>query len=287
MKSDSIVHLRTPKKLTGDIIASIEDISPKTASDWLRGNRLNRPVRRRHVAFLSREITEGLWQVNGQAIIIGENEDVIDGQHRLLAIIDSGLTIQSLVVYGVPKEAFKTIDTGAVRTGSDALSVWFPGRNTQTVHSVGGAVPWCLGLERGAIQAKEKVANAETIAYVTEHPSLWKRAETVLSYPKENRLMSLSLGTALYEMFGRRDNDLASEFIYDLYSAEAPKQNTPTRVLRNMLERDYSRATKYPMRVKARMAIKTWNLMRSSHDPIASPSMIAANPRDADRTVIT
>src|SRR5262245_29083765 len=69
----------------GNIISEICTITPAVATQWLRANRNNRPVRKRHISFLASEILSGNWQVNGQAIIIADTEDVLDGQHRLLA----------------------------------------------------------------------------------------------------------------------------------------------------------------------------------------------------------
>lgn len=290
MKSEKaeIIRLHEPKKLTGDgnIVASIETINPNVASNWLRCNRLNRPLRRSHVAFLSREMSAGLWQVNGQAIVISEDEDVIDGQHRLHAIIDSGVTIKSLVVYGVAKEAFKTIDTGAVRSGSDALSVWFPGRPLQIVQAVGRAVPWCMAMERGGTRMKEKVANSEIIEYVTKHPSLWKVAERVAGFPREGRLMTFAVSVALYEMLARKDAEDASDFMAELLGGEG-EDGKASHVLRTLLEKDRRRlAGRYPQSTRVRMAVKAWNLMRTGRDSVAAPSLIAINTRDAERFTI-
>src|SRR6266568_3853923 len=108
-----------------NIVAEVITIRPQDATEWLRCNKNNRPVRKRHVEFLAAEILAGNWQVNGQAIVIADNEEVLDGQHRLFAIIEAGKPIQSLVVYGITPEAFRTIDTGAKRTGADALALHF------------------------------------------------------------------------------------------------------------------------------------------------------------------
>jgi hypothetical protein len=283
-----IIQLHDARKLGDEnIVASIEEISPQTATRWLRCNRLNRPVRRAHVAFLSREISDGLWQLNGQAIVISDSEDVLDGQHRLLAVIDAGIPIKSLVVYGVGKEAFKTIDTGAVRTGSDALSVWYPGRAISLVRAVGRAVSWCMAFDRGVIRHADRVANAEVIEYVAGHASLWRCGEEILGYPKEGRFMSPALGTALYELFARKGRNDAKEFMFDLFANEPIDTDKPSYVLRSMLERDKRRISgSYPASVKARMTIKAWNIARSGKSAVASPTMIAVNTRDGERFTI-
>jgi hypothetical protein len=285
-----VIQLHDYKTLISDpnVIVGIEEITPKVASEWLRCNRLNRPVRRGHVAFLAREMEEGLWQLNGQAIIISSTEDVLDGQHRLLAVIESGVSIRTLVVYGVEKDAFKTIDTGAKRSGSDALSVWFPGRMAGVTKAVSTAVNWCVQLERGSTNVKgagggtSKISNTETIDYVNRHPSLWKCAETVAGYEKQTRLLSIGVATALYEMFQRRSHTAADEFMRDLCTGEMLKSGSPAYVLRVLLAKDQRRLTTYPMRIKVRMCLKAWNLFRRGLEDVSN-QMVAVNANDPDK----
>src|SRR5262245_16276311 len=161
----SIIHLseRAHKLYGADVVISVETITPESATNWLRANQHNRPVRRRHVAFLAKQITDGHWQLNGQTIIISEDEQVLDGQHRLLAVIEAGRQIQSLVVYGVDPVAFKTIDTGAVRTGADALCLEMPEISVGTLRAASTSVGWCKRLEDGRLNSSRRISNTEVI----------------------------------------------------------------------------------------------------------------------------
>ncbi len=286
MRHPKIIQLTDYQQLAdSNLIVSVEEIDADTAARWLRANRLNRPLRRGHVAFLAREIEQGLWQLNGQPIVISDTEDVLDGQHRLHAVIESGGIIRTMVVYGISKEAFKTIDTGAARSGADALSVWFPGRLIGVTKSVGTAVVWCNSLEQGHIRTKEKMANAEVIEYAQQHPSIWKCAETVHGYPKEPRLLSLGISTALYEMFQRRNEAKADRFIRDISVGEMINVGSPEFVLRSLLAKDMKRFAKYTASAKIRMAIKAWNLRVRGTEEV-NTGQISVNPSDSDKIVI-
>jgi hypothetical protein len=260
----NIIKLANYERLKSEpsLVLSVETITPTTAAAWLRANRLNRPVRASHVTFLAREMAEEKWMMNGQAIIISENEDVLDGQHRLLAIIESGATIRSLVIYGVKREAFKTIDTGIVRTAADAIAVFFPGRGVGMSKTVAAAIPWCIGLERGVIIEANKIANADALVYVGDHPSLWQCAAEVSGYPADMRVLSQSMATAAYEIFQRRDPDKARDFIQALCTGEMLGHKEPEYILRAILAKDATSVQKYPSRVRMRMVIKAWNLRR-------------------------
>lgn len=262
--TSKIIDLANYERLRSEpsLVMSVETIGPSTAAAWLKANRLNRPVRAAHVTFLAREMTDGQWMMNGQAIIISENEDVLDGQHRLLAVIESGETIRSLVIYGVKREAFKTIDTGIVRTAADAIAVFFPGRGVGMSKTVAAAIPWCVGLERGVIFEKDKIANADALLYVQDHPSLWQCAAEVGGYPQDSRVVSQSMSTAAYEMFQRKEPNKARDFVHALCTGEMLSSKEPEYILRSILAKDATSVQKYPSRVRMRMIIKAWNLRR-------------------------
>ena len=47
------------------------------------------------------QMRKGLWVLNGETVCFDANGALMDGHHRLLAIIESGITIEVLVVRGV------------------------------------------------------------------------------------------------------------------------------------------------------------------------------------------
>ncbi len=265
-----------------NIIAEVMTITPDEATSWLRCNKSNRPVRKKHVAFLASEIVKGNWQVNGQAIVIADDEQVLDGQHRLFAIIEAGKPIQSLVVYGITPEAFRTIDTGAVRTGSDALCLHFDDCSQAVIKAVATAVQWCVRLERGTVFAQSKTSNTDVIAYVKAHMSLLQCAETLQSYPKDTRPLSIGCGTALYEMFTRRKPQLADRFMERLYTGEGLCRTDVEYVLRQAFIRDALRTTKLPMGIRMKMVIKGWNWRQRGMET-ASHQTVAVQSNDDQR----
>jgi hypothetical protein len=264
MAKPTLVNFHRLQKVWSEdknVIAEVITITPADATSWLKGNNNNRPVRRSHVDFLAREMLEGNWQVNGQAIIIAEDEKVLDGQHRLLAIIESGVTIQSLVVYGITEDAFKTIDTGVVRTGSDALHMHFKEAPSYALKAVGTAVRFCLYLENTTWQ-KRRIGNTDVIAYVKKHQSLIVHAERLQSYPHDARPLGLGVGTALYEMFARKHEEQADTFMRNLYTGEDLARTDPEYLLRAAFIRDANRAAKLPTEIRLKMVIKGWNWRR-------------------------
>ena len=266
MSGPNIIQFPHAAKIYGtdkDIIAEVITIRPQDATTWLKCNRNNRHVRSAHVNFLAQEITNGNWQVNGQAIVIADDEQVLDGQHRLLAIIEAGQPIQSLVVYGISPEAFRTIDTGAVRTGADALTLYFHEEPQSHVSSVAVAAQWCFRLERGMVSGKLRMSNTDVIEYVKAHTSMFACAENLASMPREARPISMGCGVALYEMFQRKHSDQADTFMHNFFTGENLVKTDPEYLLRQILIRDAEQRTaKLPLRIRMRMVIKGWNWRR-------------------------
>lgn len=262
-----------------NIIAEVITITPADATAWLRCNRNNRPVRKRHIEFLAGEITSGNWQVNGQAIVIADDEQVLDGQHRLFAIIEAGKSIQSLVVYGITPEAFKTIDTGQARTGADALCLFFHNTPCGIIKSVATAVQWCVRLEKGLTLGGPRISNTDVIAYVQDHMSLIQCAEELITYPNEARPLSLGCGTALYEMFARKDEGQAQTFLRALYTGEELVRTDVAYVLRQALIKDSEQLRKLPLAIRMRMVIKGWNWIRRGNTA-ATREVLRIRPSD-------
>ena len=124
----------------------IIEITPDVARATLQDNRMNRAVRRATVQQYAAEMSGGLWKENGEPIIIGSDNVLIDGQHRLLAIIESGTTQKMIVAYDVDPEARRTVDGGLRRSSSDVLSV----EGLQNGHRAGAALAAMINIIRGS-----------------------------------------------------------------------------------------------------------------------------------------
>jgi len=101
----------------------VETITPIIAKQLLEVNSNNRKISPANVAKIEESLTNEEWQVSGQTIIISESGRLLDGQHRVHAVLNTGISMEHLVCRGVKDEAFKVIDTGKNRSGGDVLSI--------------------------------------------------------------------------------------------------------------------------------------------------------------------
>ncbi len=100
---------------------SIVKVTPAMALEWLAMNKGNRRLRRLHIRQLADAMLRGEWVLTPDGIAFDVNGTLINGQHRLHAIVLSGMTIEMNVTTGVPEKAFKVIDQGVKRTTGDLL----------------------------------------------------------------------------------------------------------------------------------------------------------------------
>lgn len=87
--------------------SSIETISPKYAEYLLEKNIGNRKISRHRVSMYARDMQAGNWQLTHQGILLGKDGIVIDGQHRLHAVILSGCSVRMMVCVDDEKESAK------------------------------------------------------------------------------------------------------------------------------------------------------------------------------------
>lgn len=105
------------------IHTAIERITPERAALYLEKNTNNRNMRKRHVERLANDIANHRWQMNGAAIVFNGDGILMDGQHRLAAIVEADCPVDMLVVRGVHTSAMETIDGNIARSASDVAKL--------------------------------------------------------------------------------------------------------------------------------------------------------------------
>jgi hypothetical protein len=102
---------------------TIEQITPAAAAALLGLNQGNRAIRRARVEQSAREMADGRWQTTYEAIAVTTDGRLLNGQHRLLAIVRSGVTVPMAIARDVDPEMYRVIDSGLVRQAADRLGV--------------------------------------------------------------------------------------------------------------------------------------------------------------------
>ena len=96
---------------------STKKIGPDEAKAYLALNRENRKVNLKKVEILANEMNAGKWKSStGETIKISKSGRLLDGQHRLLAVIKAMVTIYLDFAEGLSESIMPVIDSGLKRS---------------------------------------------------------------------------------------------------------------------------------------------------------------------------
>lgn len=105
----------------------VETITPAKARKLLDQNEKldtpRRPIRAGRVEKLAHAITTGQWVTTHQGIAIGPDGAILDGNHRLHAIVAADQAVDVVVARDADPAWFPVLDVGAARTAADSLRV--------------------------------------------------------------------------------------------------------------------------------------------------------------------
>jgi len=152
-------------------------VEPADAERWLQNNDANRGLRARAVNAYARDMEHGKWMLTGESVKFDRHGNLLDGQHRLSAIVQSGQPPRLLIVSGIDPAVRTVIDTGAVRTGGDALRIaGLGGGNPYALASAARLlVLWHSGrlvTMTSGMRGEDRATHSEIVDMVTHRPDL-------------------------------------------------------------------------------------------------------------------
>lgn len=116
-------------------VSILTRITPDLAAKMLESNTHNRTVNDLHVSRLGEDMKNGKWIVTHQGLAWDATGTLIDGQHRLWAVLGSKTSVVMMCAYNVDPDALKVIDTGKTRTVGQTLDLVSGRKNGRLVTS--------------------------------------------------------------------------------------------------------------------------------------------------------
>lgn len=230
-------HINTSEFVIYPPTADFEFITPDTAQTWLNKNVKNRPVSKLRVDKYAKEMLEGNWTTTGDPFRFDSDDNFIDGQHRCWAIIQSGITIQGLVVRGLTPESFADIDTGAKRTLSDVLSI----QGEVNTKPLANALTWLhrlnddLVTNKGySVARKNPKSSKFYLDLLDNNPNIRnsvriaKNIAEAIKFPK-------GLASAIHYIAYSQDTEVVEIFFERLKSGSNLEEGSPVLALRNWI----------------------------------------------------
>jgi len=103
--------------------SEIVKVTPELAAEWISKNSRNRTVKKAVVEAYAADMLSGNWTETHQGIAFFEDKTLADGQHRLQAVIKSGVSVDMLVTIGLKDSSSMAIDTHKKRSVEDNLTL--------------------------------------------------------------------------------------------------------------------------------------------------------------------
>jgi len=229
-----------------DIEVSVQTITPEDAETLLKTNVNNRNLSRRRVEMYANDIRRGMWKLTGDTIKLAKNPvtgevRLIDGQHRLNAIIVAGMPVQTVVATGLAEDAFSVIDRGKIRSYGDVLGM-SKIKNANTVSSVIRPV---IVIEAGMSPmgaAIELITPEDVVQYANANDEMVQWAVN-RSFKMREHLSGSGTAWAMFMYLLARKHGIktSEDFSESLLSGVGYGIGDPRAALRNWVVRNFSK----------------------------------------------
>src|SRR5262249_37047897 len=101
-------------------------VTPEMATLWLEGKCHNRPIRDSRVHQYASDMKAGRWRLTHQGVAFDEDDQLIDGQHRLYGLLEANVPVEMLVSRGWARETQQFVDEGLPRSVADVIRLADP-----------------------------------------------------------------------------------------------------------------------------------------------------------------
>lgn len=240
----------------------IVDITPELAREWFGFNTHNRPLRQRTVSAYAWDMLSGNWQWNGESVKFAADGTLLDGQHRLAAIAEAGVTVRMLVIRGLPGDTQDTVDGGVKRRFSDVLAL----RGEANAHALAAIVRRVASWEGGSIVSRSTAtfSNARLLQVLEQYPDLRAVARAAHTVSAKAELPSSIVGFCMWLFGGLKDADEDVRFFFDrLVDFQGLQKGDAIYELRKTLESSRSVRGERSEVFLTAITIKAWNAFRS------------------------
>lgn len=235
-------------------------VTPQLAKQWLLTNTDNRKPSPAWVSKLARDMRNGQFPNVGETIKFDEDGHLIDGQHRLMAIVESGKTIEFFVIEGIPREDRFKMDKNRRRSASDELTMGYGIPSAKSAQAVCRLVLlWEVEEIRGEVY---KPTDAEIVDYVvTNRDAMGQAVRYGMSLRNEIGGLPAAFGCLHYLTF-RIDAATAMEFWEGVMRGEGLHSGDPELALRNLIIRHAQKGGEKPVKPFLAAGAKAWNAKR-------------------------
>ena len=241
------------------------NVTPELATQWLETQEGNRPIKQSVVEKYAMSMRDGEWAETGETIKFDIHEHLIDGQHRLFAVMEAELIIPFEVVWGLPTSARDRMDTGSIRSGSDVLGMHGVSYPRAVFPALGILKSYLAGqLPSIYYSGHHRISNAEAYDMFLRYPGIEHSATVTANIPMLRRLIPRSYAAFLHYIFAQTSAEANGTFWAKLVSGADLGRDDAVLHLRERLIANKSAMGRSKLDITTFLAlsIKAWNGFR-------------------------
>lgn len=206
----------------------VVDMTPELAQYILSRNESNRNIRKAAVNEYRESMRKGYWRLTGQGICLSRDGVLLDGQHRLTAVVQEGISIEMPVIIGVESGAQQYQDSGTKRTQADNLKMFDGEKNTARL------VAMCKVLRLLDEGAYKNMVIDDTREMISEYREQfdWLNEQPYGEAPK----LSSFLAPILW-IHAHGYDDEATLFFHEMSTLEGLTAKSPVLALKKAIDR--------------------------------------------------
>lgn len=245
------------------------DVTPDIAAKWLEGKCPNRGVSEQLVNKFARDMIAGAWHLNGETIVFDINEALLDGQHRLWAIVESGCTVRMCVVKGADPKSMDTYDTGRSRSFADVLKIRGSSANPSLSSAAARWWRWYDNFRTGNLSTGGNPSHDELRLSFENHPSIETAIGLTTQHSASNRKRTVVPGGIMtFVLSGALEaNEIkAEQWYHQVATGENLKVGDPAYTLRERMIQDKSSLRRMDNMTICAYTMKSWNAFYRGRD---------------------
>jgi len=241
--------------------ASVVSMNPKRAQELLdTAPDKQRNIEEARVQFYAKCMRGGTWRENGEAFIVNDAGELIDGQHRCLAVIAANVQFQAVLVTAVAMDAFASIDTGKSRGAKAVFEIASIKKHSCALAS---AVRWIYRWEHNRMAANysgaTKPSNEELLDFFNKRKNIYDAVAVVVKLQGSLKgKIPFGLAACLYWLFSKKDAGKCHEFFCRFADGLNLTKDHPVYLLRRLMETRTKRNL-FASEWIAAVTVKAWN----------------------------
>ena len=218
----------------------------------------NRNMRKIHAKRLADDMKNGRWHFTGAPIVFDAYGRLVDGQHRLNALIQAEVELPFIVVVNVQDRALHVMDAGAKRRNADVLTI----EGYNNANNRASLVPMLKAYydNNGNLPRRWYTSRAELLEVAQRFDNVDEALRVGFRANREKQLnVSAIAVSCIHYVCSKKDGVVADQFFNSFIDGVGLEKGDPVLALRRSLiyTRDGGNNGQY---ISAAKIAKAWNL---------------------------